>query len=288
MVSLAPMSDLNDIVAVVTGSNTGIGRATAASLAGRGATVVMACRSESKTQPVIEQIVAATGNDRVEFLSLDLGDFSSIRTACAELMATGRPIHLLVNNAGVAGQRGMTKSGFEMTFGVNHVGHFLFTTLLLDHVIASSPARIVNVSSGNHFNATGIDFDAVRRPTRTFIGLKEYDVSKLANVLFTNSLAMRHDPRQVSVFSVNPGPVATDIWRRMPGPVYALYRRLAKLKSADDGSRPTLHAATVSGSEAISGTYFDDDCRPKAVSQHATSELADELWSRSEAWVAED
>ena len=121
----------------------------------------------------------------------------------------------------------MTASGFERTFGVNHVGHFLLTTLLTDHIAASGPARIVNVSSGNHFLATGIDFDAVRKPTRTFIGLKEYNVSKLANVLFSSELVKRLDPAKVTVFSVNPGPVATDVWRRMPGPLYAVYRRVA-------------------------------------------------------------
>jgi NAD(P)-dependent dehydrogenase (short-subunit alcohol dehydrogenase family) len=281
------VGDLTDTVAVVTGSNTGIGRATATSLARRGATVVLACRSEPKTRPVMEEMRASTGNDRVEFLALDLGDLASVRRAAADLLATDRPIHLLINNAGVAGQRGMTKSGFETTFGVNHVGHFLFTTLLLDRVVASGPARIVNVSSGNHFNATGIDFDAVRRPTRTFIGLKEYDVSKLANVLFTRSLVERLDPAAVSVFSVNPGPVATDVWRRMPGPLYAIYRRVARLRSVEDGAQPTLHAATAPGIEAITGTYFDQDCRPKEVSRHATAELAEELWRRSSAWVAE-
>lgn len=180
----------------------------------------------------------------------------------------------------------MTQSGFEMTFGVNHVGHFLLTTLLLDRLVASGPSRIVNVSSGNHFNASGIDFEAVRRPTRTFIGLKEYDVSKLANVLFTRGLVERLDEAKVSVFSVNPGPVATDVWRRMPTPMYSVYKRLARLKHPVEGAKPTLHAATAPGREAITGTYFDEDCRPKEISRYATAELAEELWRRSEAWVA--
>ncbi len=277
---------MDGIVAVVTGSNTGIGRTTATELARRGATVVLACRSEEKTKPVIEDISASTGNDRLEFLPLDLGDFDSVRQAATTLLASDRPVHLLVNNAGVAGLRGLTKSGFEMTFGVNHVGHFLFTTLLLERIVASAPARIVNVSSGNHFQATGIDFEAVRRPTRTFIGLKEYNVSKLANVLFTRSLAERLDPAKVSAFSANPGPVATDVWRRMPKPVYALYRRMARLKDPEQGARPTLTAATDPGIAGTTGTYFDEDCRPKEVSGYATAELAAELWSRSEAWVA--
>lgn len=280
------MEDLAGVVAVVTGSNTGIGRTTAAELARRGANVVLACRSEAKTLQVLDDIKATTGNERVEFLRLDLADFSSVRRAAGELLARDRPVNLLVNNAGVAGQRGLTESGFEMTFGVNHLGHFLFTTSLLDLIVRSGPARIVNVSSGNHFNAKGIDFEAVRRSTRTFIGLKEYDVSKLANVLFTRALVNRLDPERVSVFSVNPGPVATDVWRRMPGPAYSIYRRVARLKSATEGARPTLHAATAGGIEPMTGTYFDEDCSPKEVSSVASAELADELWRRSEAWTA--
>lgn len=284
---MAESADMSGTVAVVTGSNTGIGRGAATELARRGATVVLACRSKDKTVPVVDEMKASTGNDSVEFLALDLGDFASVREAARQLLSTQRPIHILVNNAGVAGQRGMTASRFETTFGVNHMGHFLFTTLLLDRIVQSAPARIVNVSSGNHFRARGIDFDAVREPTRTFVGLKEYDVSKLANVLFTRSLVERLDPAKVSVFSVNPGPVATDVWRRMPAPLYAIYRTIRRLKSVEEGCRPTLHAATAPGIEAITGTYFDEDCRPKETSRYATAELAEELWRRSEEWVAE-
>jgi retinol dehydrogenase-12 len=273
-------------VAVVTGSNTGLGRETATQLARKGMTVVLACRSEEKTRPVMEDIKSSTGNERVEFLPLDLGDLGSVRAAAARLLAEDRPVNVLVNNAGVAGHRGMTKSGFEMTFGVNHVGHFLFTTLLLERLAASAPARIVNVSSGNHFNAKGIDFEAVRRPTRTFVGLKEYDVSKLANVCFSRALVERLDPAKVTVFTANPGPVATDVWRRMPKPVYALYRRVARLRSVSDGAVSTVHAASAPGIESINGTYFDQDGSPKAVSTYATAELAEELWRHSEEWVA--
>lgn len=277
---------MSENVAVVTGANTGIGRATATELARNGATVVLACRSEAKTLPVLDDIKAQTGNDHVEFLALDLGDFDSIRAAAAQLLETGRSIDLLVNNAGVAGQRGMSKSGFEYTFGVNHVGHFLFTSLLLDRLVESGPSRIVNVSSGNHFAAKGIDFGAVRRPTRTFVGLHEYNVSKLANVCFTRKLVERVDAERVTVFTVNPGPVATDVWRRMPRPLYAVFKRTRKLKSPLEGAQPSLKAATARGIESINGTYFDDDCEPKPVSTYATAELADDLWRRSEEWVS--
>jgi NAD(P)-dependent dehydrogenase (short-subunit alcohol dehydrogenase family) len=276
---------MGDTVAVVTGANTGIGRATATELARAGATVVLACRSEERTLPVLEDIKQTTGNDKAEFLPLELGDFASVRAAAARLLESGRPINLLVNNAGVAGQRGMTKSGFELTFGINHVGHFLLTTLLLDRIAESGPARIVNVSSGNHFNASAIDYDAVRQPTRTFVGLKEYDVSKLANVLFTQALVERVDSSKIAVFSVNPGPVHTEVWRRMPRPLYAVYRRARSLRTPLEGAQPSLKAATAP--DLVTGTYFNDDCEPKAPSVHATAERAEELWNRSEEWVRE-
>lgn len=274
------MEEIAGKVAVVTGANTGIGREVATRLAEGGATVVLACRSEARAQPVATAIGA-------EVLRLDLGDLASVRAAAAELLAKDRPLHLLVNNAGVAGHRGLTASGFETTFGVNHVGHFLFTTLLLERIAASAPARIVNVSSGNHFQAQGIDFDAVRRPTRSFTGLPEYNVSKLANVCFTRGLVARLDPAEVTAFTSNPGPVATDVWRRMPRPMYAIYRRVARLRSPTEGARSTLRAATEPGLEAESGAYFDQDCSVKAVSAVATAELAEELWQRSTEWVAE-
>lgn len=274
------MGELTGKVAVVTGANTGLGREVATRLAERGATVVLACRSEQRARPVADAIGA-------EILPLDLADLASVRAAAGELLAKDRPLHLLVNNAGVAGQRGLTASGFETTFGVNHVGHFLFTTLLLERLVASAPARIVNVSSGNHFQAKGIDFEAVRRPTRSFTGLPEYNVSKLANVCFARGLVARLDPGRVTAFTSNPGPVATDVWRRMPRPMYALYRRVARLRSPREGALSTLHAATAAGLESDSGTYFDQDCSPKAVSSVATAELAEELWRRSTEWVAE-
>src|SRR5689334_4681514 len=127
--SLHPRADLSDRVALITGANTGIGQVTALELARRGAHVIAACRSASKTQPVIEAIRAQTGNPKVDFVELDLGDFASVRACAAAVLARGLPLHLLINNAGVGGARGLSKSGFELQFGINHMGHFLLTQL---------------------------------------------------------------------------------------------------------------------------------------------------------------
>lgn len=272
-------------VAVVTGANTGIGKAAATGLAERGMAVILACRSEAKTRPVVDELIEKTGNANIEFLPLDLANLASVRASAQQLLEADRPIHLLLNNAGVAGQRGLTDDGFELTFGVNHLGHFLFTTLLLDRIVASGPARIVNVSSGNHYAAKGIDYDALRKPTRTFTGLHEYNVSKLANVLFTQSLAERLEPEVVSVFAVNPGPVASDVWRRMPGPLLTVFKAVRRMKSVEEGAEPLLFCATEPGIESSSGSYVDQDSSFRTVSKRATPALGKELWERSEAWV---
>ena len=288
---MADERDLTGRVAVVTGANSGIGRATALALAGRGASVVLACRSEEKACAAVDEIRAATGNEDLGFLALDLADLAAVRRAAAELLATDRPLHVLVNNAGLAGQRGATADGFELAFGTNHLGHFLFTTLLLDRLRASAapgtPARVANLSSGSHFDAKGIDFDAVRRPTRSFVGMKEYSVSKLANVCFTQELARREDPATLVVAASDPGPVDTNVWRRIPGPIYAVFRRVVGLTPVAEGAASTIFCATDPSLDADRGAYVDQHCRVKPPSTVATPELGAELWERSEAWVAE-
>src|SRR5215469_3311228 len=162
---------------LVTGGNTGIGRATATGLAQRGGRVYVACRSEEKGRRAVAEIAAATGNDGVVLLSLDLADLASVRRCAQEFLARDEPLHVLINNAGVGGQRGLTADGFEMHFGVNHLGHFALTMGLLERLKTSVPcARIVNVSSEVHYSAKGIAFDALRKPTRSFAGMREYAV----------------------------------------------------------------------------------------------------------------
>ena len=185
----ALIGDLDGRTFLVTGANSGIGRETALVLASRGARVFLAGRSEHKTQAVMDEIVAQTGNSKLEFLSLDLGDLTSVRACAAEFLLSGEPLHALINSAGLAGQRGMTDSGFELAFGTNYVGPFLLTGLLLDRLRQSAPARIVNISSIGHYRAAGIDYEAVRQPTMSFTGMREYGVSKLGNVLHAQELA---------------------------------------------------------------------------------------------------
>ena len=269
---------------VITGANTGIGRATAEMLAARGAHVVLACRSLEKTQPVLEGIRAAGGT--ADGVKLDLGDLDQVRQCAEGLLSTDRPINVLLNNAGLAGTRGLTESGFELAFGTNHVGHFLFTMLLVPRLLASPSSRIVNVASKSHYQARGIDFDAVHRTTSTVTGLPEYEVSKLANVLFTKELARRLGPSGVRSYSLHPGVVASDAWRRIPWP----FRQLMKLMmiTNEKGALTSIHCATSPDVADHDGRYYDE-CREREPNPLANdAALARKLWEKSVEWTGAD
>ena len=275
------MSDLEGRTFCVTGANTGIGRDTAVALARRGGRVIIASRSRDRTTPVLDEISSAGGDAR--FVPCDLADLESVRSAADEIIALDEPLHVLINNAGVAGQRGETAQGFELAFGINHLGHFLLTNRLLELLRASGPARVVCVSSDSHYAPDGIDFDAVQRPTKSLTGMPEYGVSKLANVCFAQELARREDPAVVTSYSLHPGVIASDIWRRVPWPVRPIMTRF--MKSTEEGAQTTLYCATDAALAGESG-HFYSDCARKEPSGAATPELGAELWARSEAWVS--
>jgi retinol dehydrogenase 12 len=266
---------------LVTGGNTGIGLSTATELARRGGRVFIGCRSMAAGEAAVVAIKSAAGSPDVWLLPLDLSSLTSVRACAAAFLARGEPLHVLVNNAGLGGQRGLTVDGFELHFGVNHLGHYALTLLLLDRLAASGPdARIVNVSSAAHYGAPGIDFDAVQRRTASFTGQREYAVSKLCNVLFTQELARRQ--AGVSAYSLHPGVVASDIWRRVPRLVRPLIT--ARMLTTDQGAVTSLHCATSPAVAADGGRYYDQ-CAVLAPSPVATPELAELLWQRSATWT---
>jgi NAD(P)-dependent dehydrogenase (short-subunit alcohol dehydrogenase family) len=276
-------SDLAGKTYVVTGANSGIGLVTTRELARRGGRVILACRTRDKTDPVIADIRRDTGSDQLEFVALDLGDLASVRRCAEELLAKDRPIDCLLNNAGLAGTRGQTKDGFELAFGTNHVGHYLLTRLLLDR-LTKSKARIVNVSSKSHYRAKGIDWDAVRKPTHSITGMPEYEVSKLANVLFTKELARRLDGTGVHTYALHPGVVATDVWRRIPGPIAWVAKKW--MITVEEGAAANLRCATDPALANDSGRFYDVggvEKAPSRVSEDAA--LQAELWRKSAEWV---
>jgi retinol dehydrogenase 12 len=273
---------MSERTVLVTGGNTGIGRATADGLAARGGRVYVAARSRAKGEAAVAEIRASTGNDDVFFLPLDLADLDSVRSCAAAFLGRGEPLHVLVNNAGVAAQHSLTRQGFELMFGVNHLGHFALTNALLGVLRASAPARVVTVASDAHYSAPGINFQALRRPARGLTGLREYAVSKLANVLFSAELGRRLEGTGVTTYALHPGVVASDMWRRVPWPVRPLITR--RLLSPAQGAVTSLYCATSAELAQVSGRYYDA-CAERAASGVATLELARTLWDRSEAWT---
>lgn len=278
------MVDLANQTVIVTGANSGIGKVTTRELARAGARVLLACRSQAKTEPVIAEIQRDVPGAKLEFVALDLGDLASVRAAAEAIRARDVPIHILVNNAGLAGSRGLTKDGFELIFGTNHIGPYLFTRLLLDRVREAGRARIVNVASESHYQAKTIDWEAVKKPTATVTGMQEYGMSKLGNVLFSNELARRLAGTGVTSYALHPGVVATDVWRKVPAPVRWVMKLF--MISPEKGAEATLRCATDPALADVSGHYYDVGGVERAPSRAALDEqLAGELWRRSAEWV---
>ncbi len=281
------MQDLLGKTIVITGANTGIGKITAATLAQRGAHVVVACRSKAKTEPVIAEIRAAAGHDRVEWVGCDLSDLASVRQAADGLLQRGLPLHVLINNAGLAGTQGLTKDGFELTFGTNHLGHYLWTRLLQPALVtndAAAPARIVNVASKSHYQAKSIDWAAQQQRTKSRTGLTEYSVSKLCNVLFTKELARRAGDQALCTYALHPGVVATDVWRHVPSPLRWVIKKF--MVTPAQGAATSIKTATDPALASQTGRYYDADGSEKRASRLADDvALARELWQRSAAWV---
>lgn len=281
--SALPLPSLTGKTALVTGANTGIGLVTAKELARAGARVWIACRNRSKADAAMASIKQEVPNANLQFLQLDLGDLAQVRLAAKAFLDSGEPLHILINNAGLAGARGTTTDGFELHFGTNHLGPYLFTRLLLDHVIASGPSRIVCVASRAHYRSKGLRFDALRQPTRSRAGFAEYSDSKLCNVLFVRHLAKKLQGTQTTCYSLHPGVVASDIWREIPQPIRWI--ALKFMITNEQGAQTSLHCATAPGIEAQSGEYFDDCKTKRGAALGRDAALADELWRRSAAWV---
>ena len=278
------MTDLAGRTFLVTGGNAGIGFATAMDLAGRGGRVYIACRSQAKGEAAVAAIRAQAGSDQVNLLHLDLADLASVRQCAQDFAALGEPLHVLINNAGIGGQRGITADGFELQFGVNHLGHFALTLALLPLLTESGQARIVTVASDAHYQASGINFDALRSRTKSIIGMREYSVSKLCNVLFAAELGRRLDGSGVTAYSLHPGVVASEIWRRVPWPARQLVTR--GMLTIEQGAQTSLYCATSDQVSGESGKYFDK-CQVTQPNKAVTPELAAELWDYSLRWTTQ-
>lgn len=275
---------LNGKTVIVTGANTGIGRETALNLAGRGARVILACKNLEKAQLAAEEIQKTTGNTKVFVKELDLASLKSVRNFAEDVHQSEDRVDILVNNAAIMRcPYWKTQDGFEMQFGVNHLGHFLLTNLLLDMLERSQPSRIINVSSLAHTRGK-IRFDDLQSEQEYSPG-PAYAQSKLANVLFTRELSKRLDDTDVLVTAVHPGLVKTELARHTS----FAKSKIASLtlapiawvffKSARQGAQTAVHCAVADDIE--SGLYYSD-CRAKEPAEQGKDDrAAKQLWEVS-------
>ena len=272
-------------VAVVTGATSGIGVETARVLARYAATVVLACRNADATGKLIARIKAETPAADVRFLQLDLGALASVRAFAAAFRATGLPLHLLVNNAGVVSRdaHATTVDGWELMFGTNHLGHFLLTTLLVEHALATPPAnlRVVFVSSEAHTFARPIDYDDLRGANRAgAFFMRTYGRSKLANLLASNELQRRYGDRGVTSVALHPGMIKTNLGNggKITDVVFFFARPFAK--SVEQGAATTLYAACAPAAD-VAGKYLSDCNVAPVAPVGKDAEAARALWEFS-------
>jgi len=270
-------------ICIVTGGNTGIGKATVEGLARQGATVVLACRDLDKGRAALADIKAKVPDAELELMRLDLASLASVREFAKAFTEKFTRLDVLIENAGVStGKRQLTADGFEMDFGVNHLGHFLLTELLLPTLEASAPSRVVVVSSSVHKGAK-IDFDNLQGEKSWSI-MRFYGQSKLANMLFVRSLAKRLEGKGVVVNALHPGVIASELARDFPAPM----RWMASIffKSTEQGARTSLHVATSKAAGDVSGKYFADSKETKPGDEALDDAVAERLWTESERLIA--
>jgi NAD(P)-dependent dehydrogenase (short-subunit alcohol dehydrogenase family) len=267
---------------MVTGANSGIGKATAEKLAELGATVVMVCRSKDKGERAVVDVKKKNGNGSVALMLADFSSLASVRSLAKEFSDGHDTLHVLVNNAGlVSALRTVTVDGYETTFQVDYLSHFLLTNLLLGLLKKSAPSRIVNVSSVAQYREH-LDMDDLQTE-KGYGVMKAYSRAKLAQVLFTYELARRLEGTGVTANCLHPGAVATNIWGRAFGPA-AFVGKVSRLFliSPDKGAETPVFLASSPDVEGVTGKYFENKQERRSAEDSYDAALAQKLWSESE------
>ena len=284
-------------VAIIRGGNGGIGFATVSKLAKIGFVVILASRNQKTSMQAIERIQANTPNAHIESIPLDLASFTSIRQCVAEFQSKGYPLHILINNAGgsVPGeQASFTADGFELTFGTNHLGHFLLTNLLLEDLKRSAPARVITVSSElhnpDHAGGPAPDFDYDNLKGEKYYHPQIfYRNSKLANLWFAYELQRRLAGTGVTSNAVCPGFVPAAIAARRKSPIsrffYAqIMSRMPFARSLEEASSSYMFASTAPELEGIGGKFIVDSKEKRSSAESYDEEKARRLWEMSWQW----
>ncbi|AIQ62923.1 short-chain dehydrogenase [Paenibacillus stellifer] len=273
---------MHEQIAIVTGASAGMGLATTIELARRGIRVVMACRSRQRGEAALEEAKLRSGSSKLELMLCDLGSLASIRSFAAEFKAKYPVLDILINNAGVvAVKRQLTEDGFEQDFGVNHLGHFLLTHLLLEPIKAAERGRIVVVASGAYkVGALHLDDPTL---SRGFNPAKAYGRSKLANILFARELAERLKGTRVTVNSLHPGAVGTSLGvNRDNGFGKGVMKLLSHFfLTPEQGADTAVYLATAPELAETTGRYFYRRKVKELTPRAESREEAGRLWEFS-------
>jgi NAD(P)-dependent dehydrogenase (short-subunit alcohol dehydrogenase family) len=269
-------------VVVITGANTGLGFENAIDLAKRGGKIYIACRDIKRGENALKNIKEQSGSKNVKFLQLDLASLESIKEFVKNFKNLENRLDILINNAGMVSKtRSLTKDGFEWTMGVNHLGHFYLTHLLLDLLKKSAPSRVVVLSSMGHAWAKLKRDDLMSE--KSFKSFTVYCNTKLANNLFTKALAVKLNGTGVTVNCCHPGAVATDISRDMNKVLAFIASIILKpfMKTPLEGAQTQIRLAVDPELEGVTGKYFSD-CKEKTPSKESLDDdLAKWLWDES-------
>lgn len=280
------MENLKNKIGLITGATSGIGLASAKALAKMGAELYLIGRNAQKGEKVIEEIKSESGNRNIHLIIGDLSSLSDVNKIAQVFLSYNKPLHILLNNAGVYNSsRKLTIDSYEEMFAVNHLSHFLLTKLLLERIKSSGSSRIVNVASGAHMLIKEINFDDLNF-NKDFKSLKVYSHSKLANLLFTYKLAKTLKNSNVTVNSVDPGEVGTNLgsqnglFGKIISPLMKLF-----LQTPEKGAKTSIYMCSSTEVEGISGKNFRN-CSEKQPKPWATNEVtAKKLWDISEELI---
>lgn len=265
---------------VITGATSGIGKETALALAKQDHAVYMLVRNTEKGEQLKRELISETGNQAIFVVRCDLTDLQSVRDAAGELKAKLFNINILINNAGGAfPERQLSKDGFEMTFALNHLGHFLLTESLMP-LLQKGHARIINISSEGHKSAKP-DFDDLQME-KSYTGLKAYGITKLYNIYFTKSLAEKYRQTGITAYALHPGVVNTNIWKEAKGFLRVIIWLLKPFMiSPQQGAETTIYVATQPKLEQKNGLYFKK-CKVAKTAPNADNAAArNRLWELS-------
>ena len=268
-------------ICLVTGATAGIGEATASGLASLGATVIVAGRNTERCSASVERIKQRTRNPEVAYLVADLASQREVRRLAGEFKTRYARLDVLVNNAGAINlARRSTVDRIELTFALNHLSYFLLTDLLIDLMISSAPARIVNVSSSSH-RQTGINFENLQG-RGWYRGFRAYAQSKLGNVLFTYELARRLEGTGVTANALHPGVVATRFLANNGkiGPIFSFLFGLRGI-SPENGARTSIYLASSNEVEGITGRYYEKSQAVRSADASYDEDAAARLWEIS-------